>query len=287
MALRMWGQTIIQAATPGEDPVVVGTLWVDTTGTASLKVCTSVAPYVFSTVTGSGGGALDDLSDVVITAAATGDYLRYNGSNWVDVASGQIVTDINAALDHGVLAGLSDDDHTIYLLASAATNRATFASNWTDLTDAGASTLHKHDHGGQDGLADDDHTQYALLTGRGGQVLLDTELRDHSESKATGTISTNTLAVDYTTAAVFSVSLNAAITTFTIANPPASGEHAAVTFVFTADGTVRAITWPSGTVWPAGVAPTMTGTNGKRDIITLVTFDAGTTWFGMIVGQNY
>ena len=35
----------------------------------------------------------------------------------------------------------------------------------TDLTDAGATTLHKHDHGGQDGLSDDDHTQYLLASG--------------------------------------------------------------------------------------------------------------------------
>jgi len=282
----MWGQTIIQAATPGEDPVVLGTLWVDTTGTPTLKVCTGLAPYTFAAISGGSVG-LDDLTDVVITSAATGDYLRFNGTNWVDVASGQIVTDINAALDHGTLLGLSDDDHSIYLLASGATDRATFAAGWTDLTDAGATTLHKHDHGGQDGLADDDHTQYALLTGRGGQELLDTELRDHSETQTTGTISTNTLAVDYTDGAVFAVALNANITTFTIANPPASGEHCAVTFVFTADGTIRTITWPTGTVWPAGTAPTMTGTNNKRDIITLMTYDGGTVWFGMIVGQNY
>ena len=259
----MWGQVIIQATAPAESPVQIGTVWIDTSGTPALKVCTGVAPYTFSAVSG-GSTALDDITDVVITSAATGDYLRFNGSNWVDVASGQIVTDINASLDHGALLGLADDDHTIYLLASAAGSRASFGTNWTDLTDAGATTLHKHDHGGQDGLADDDHTQYALLTGRGGQELLDTELRDHSETQTTGTISTNTLAVDYTTAAVFSVALNANITTFTIANPPASGEHAAVTFVFTADGTIRTITWPSGTVWPAGVAPTMTGTKLPR-----------------------
>lgn len=34
------------------------------------------------------------------------------------------------------------------------------SSQVTDLTDGGASTLHKHDHGGQDGLSDDDHSQY-------------------------------------------------------------------------------------------------------------------------------
>lgn len=48
-------------------------------------------------------------------------------------------------LDHGLaLTGLSDDDHALYLLASDATNRATFASNWTDLTDGGSTTLHSH-----------------------------------------------------------------------------------------------------------------------------------------------
>ena len=47
--------------------------------------------------------------------------------------------------DHGVLAGLTDDDHEQYLLASQATDRATFTTNWTDLTDGGNSTLHIHD----------------------------------------------------------------------------------------------------------------------------------------------
>ena len=35
----------------------------------------------------------------------------------------------------------------------------------TDLTDNGATTIHKHDHGGQDGLADDDHTIYTKADG--------------------------------------------------------------------------------------------------------------------------
>lgn len=48
-------------------------------------------------------------------------------------------------LDHGAaLTGLSDDDHALYLLASDATNRTSFATNWLDLTDTGATTLHSH-----------------------------------------------------------------------------------------------------------------------------------------------
>lgn len=39
---------------------------------------------VTGTITGSLSVTLDSLTDVVITAAATGDYLRYDGANWVD-----------------------------------------------------------------------------------------------------------------------------------------------------------------------------------------------------------
>lgn len=46
--------------------------------------------------------------------------------------------------DHGLMAGLADDDHAQYLLASDATSRAAFATNWLDLTDSGDTTLHKH-----------------------------------------------------------------------------------------------------------------------------------------------
>lgn len=109
-----------------------------------------------------------------------------------------------AQIDHDSLAGLADDDHTQYhndargstwhgtLPGAHVTNGDTHnhaggdggqidhttlstlnsadythltAANHTDLTDGGATTLHKHDHGNLDGLLDDDHTQY-LTSGR-------------------------------------------------------------------------------------------------------------------------
>ena len=76
------------------------------------------------------------------------------------IASTTKVTNLNADL-------LDDQTGTYYLDSANFTG-----TNWTDLTDAGATTLHKHDHGGLDGLTDDDHTQYALLAGRStGQIL--------------------------------------------------------------------------------------------------------------------
>ena len=61
--------------------------------------------------TGASGvaGALDDLSDVSITSATSGEFLKYSGSGWVNAT---IPTS-----DHGSMTGLSDDDHTQYLLA--------------------------------------------------------------------------------------------------------------------------------------------------------------------------
>jgi hypothetical protein len=119
------------------------------------------------------------------------------------------------------------------------------------------------------------------------KTLTSAELTNYRETKATGTISTNTLAVSLNNGNHFAVALNADITTFTISNVPTSGKAAAVVFVFTADGTSRSVTWPSGTVWAGGVAPTMTATNTKRDIVSLYTFDGGTTWFGVVIGQAF
>ena len=67
--------------------------------------------------------------------------------------------------DHGSLSGLGDDDHAQYLLAATYGGRTIFGAAWTDLTDAGATTLHKHSHANLDDLTTGDpHTQYVLET---------------------------------------------------------------------------------------------------------------------------
>ena len=60
--------------------------------------------------TAGGGGALNDLTDVVITAGASGDFLRHNGTNWVDHA-GVLATDVNTgSLANGVNAYFQASD---------------------------------------------------------------------------------------------------------------------------------------------------------------------------------
>jgi len=72
---------------------VEGDIWYNTTSHA-LKYRANGSTVTIPTT--SGASAFDDLSDVTITAAASGDYLRYNGTAWVNArpyeSSGQTIT---------------------------------------------------------------------------------------------------------------------------------------------------------------------------------------------------
>ena len=126
----------------------------------------------------------------------------------------------------------------------------------------------------------------------GAQNLQDNELirakiRDYSETVSSPTISAGTLVLNLETSNIFTVSLNAAITTLTISNPPASGSGGSFTLIFTADGTPRSVTWPASIKWAGGTAPTITSTSGKVDSFAFFTSDGGTNWQGYIGGQNF
>jgi hypothetical protein len=110
-------------------------------------------------------------------------------------------------------------------------------------------------------------------------------VKNLSEVSASATISTGTLTLNLSTAGVFYVSLNGAITTFTISNPPAGSS--ALTLIFTADGTPRSVTWGTAVTWSGGTAPTLTSTANKRDVFTFLTLNGGTNWLGFTGGQNY
>ena len=108
-------------------------------------------------------------------------------------------------------------------------------------------------------------------------------------TKTAPSISSGVLTLDCALANTFAVSLNAAITSFTVSNIPTSGSYYEFNLEFTADGTARSVTWTFSSVavkWPGGTAPTLTSTNGKKDTFVFYTYDAGTTWLGFVAGQN-
>lgn len=112
-------------------------------------------------------------------------------------------------------------------------------------------------------------------------------LRSYTEATSSPAISSNVLTLDLLNGHVFLVSLNSAINTLTINNIPAGTNLTGFTIIFTADGTARSVNWPASVKWPGASAPTLTSVNTKRDVLSFVTTDNGTTWLGFVGGQNY
>lgn len=69
--------------------------------------------------------------------------------------------------------------------------------------------------------------------------------------------------------------------TYTFSNPIAGQAYVLKTV---GDGTIRTVTWPAAVKWSGGTAPTMTGTNGKFDLINF--YYDGTNYLGNY-SQNY
>lgn len=109
----------------------------------------------------------------------------------------------------------------------------------------------------------------------------------YDETKTAPTISAGALTLDLSLGSAFTVALNAAITSLTISNPAASGRHGSFVIKFVADGTIRAITWPASFKWQGGSAPVaMTGTVNRKDFVTCVYDDAGTS-YNCVISQNF
>jgi hypothetical protein len=66
-----------------------------------------------------------------------------------------------------------------------------------------------------------------------------------------------------------------------------AGRVQSVTVILIQDATGgRTVTWPAGTKWPNGVAPTLTTTANAINIVTLMTTNAGTNWYGFLAGAG-
>lgn len=74
--------------------------------------------------------------------------------------------------------------------------------------------------------------------------------------------------------------------TFTFSNPSATGNGSGFILVLTQDATgARTATWPASVKWNQGAAPTLSTGSSEIDILTFITSDAGTTWYGFVSGQ--
>ena len=111
------------------------------------------------------------------------------------------------------------------------------------------------------------------------------KLQDYSETVNTiGGSGGGTQDFDLTVGNVASVTVDTNANTFTFSNPSASGTACTLTLIIT-NGASQTLNWPSSVDWAGGSAPTLTASG--RDVLTFLTIDAGTIWYGFVGGLAF
>ncbi len=112
------------------------------------------------------------------------------------------------------------------------------------------------------------------------------EILTYTETVEEPTIDVTTT-VDCATGTIFDFTLDQN-TTIAFSNVPATvGKAISITLLLRQNGTGNfSVSWPGSVVWSGGIAPTITATPNKMDIISLLTVDNGTTWYGNY-SQNF
>jgi len=121
-----------------------------------------------------------------------------------------------------------------------------------------------------------------------GNIVADLELQDYKETRTTPSSSSGTLTLDISTSNVFEVTLTENVTTLTISNPASSGKACSFTLILKQDGTGSwTFAFPASIKWAGGTAPTLTTTASAIDLLTFITTDAGTVWYGFSAGADF
>jgi hypothetical protein len=101
---------------------------------------------------------------------------------------------------------------------------------------------------------------------------------------AIGATGGGTQDIDITLGNVVTATVDTSANTFTFSNPTATGKNCGFILYLTNGGS-QTVTWPAAVDFPGGTAPTLTASG--VDILVFNTIDAGTRWYGNLVGAAY
>jgi hypothetical protein len=94
-----------------------------------------------------------------------------------------------------------------------------------------------------------------------------------------------TATLDFNNGAAVVLTLTNAISGWTLQNVPSSVEFEFRLYIVFNGGSISA--WPTGTKWANNQTVSLTGSASKIDVISFITYDGGTSWLAMVVGQNF
>jgi len=211
----------------------------------------------------------------------------------VTMANTGAVTIANDAVEQAMIA---DDAVGADQLASDAVVNASIASSaGIDATKIADGTVTSTEFQYINSLSSNAQTQLdAKLALSGGTMSGETvfadqlatrpKIKDYSETvNAIGSTGGGTQDFDLTLGNTATATVDTSTNTFTFSNPPATGTAGTLTLILTNGGS-QTVNWPGAVDWPGGTAPTLT-TSGI-DILTFLTIDAGTIWYGFASGLD-
>jgi len=116
------------------------------------------------------------------------------------------------------------------------------------------------------------------------QVASRPEMKDYAETvNAIGGTGGGTQDFDIALGNVHTATVDTSTNTFTFSNPSATGKSCSFTLILTNGGS-QTVNWPAAVDWAGGTAPTLT--TAGIDILTFMTIDAGTIWYGFLAGAD-
>jgi hypothetical protein len=120
-----------------------------------------------------------------------------------------------------------------------------------------------------------------------GNYLLSPNLKAWLENSFLSSIlGTNfTLNCSYSNNHVWIMSSN--ITNLAFSNVPANGNVFRVRLFIRQSGGSYTITWPASVLWAQAGAPTLSTGSSTTDVIELLTYNGGTSWFAKVYGIGF
>lgn len=116
--------------------------------------------------------------------------------------------------------------------------------------------------------------------GSGNFVMTDVIASNIRELTQTNAAATGALNINYALGAVYDMTQTGDITSFAVSNVPTGGACLLTIIRRKSNTSPYSITWGSAVKWDGGVAPVLGTVTTKVEVITLLTVNGGTTWYG-------